>query len=311
MKPVKVVALEEHFWIEELRGALLGVSHPKWFAGLGDLAELRLREMDEARIDVQVISHTPPAAQNLPPADAVRLARRANDVLYEAIMRHPDRFAGFAALPTPDPQAAADELSRSVERLGFKGGMIHGLTHGSFCDEEPFWVIFERAEKLGVPIYLHPSTPHPAVIQAYYKDYPTMLAAGWGYTAETAAHAIRLILSGLFDAYPKLDIVLGHLGEALPFMLWRCDQALSRGGTMPKRFKDYFRDNFHLTLSGNFSWPALQCSILEMGVDRIMFSVDWPYASNREARDFIDAAPLSREDRDKILGHNAVRLLRL
>src|SRR5262245_55851094 len=237
-EPVRVVALEEHFWIDELRETHLGTSHDKWSAGLGDLAELRLREMDAARIDLQVISHSPPAAQNLPPSDAVRLARRANDVLHEAVVRHPDRFAAFAILPTPDPAAAADELSRTVEQLGFKGAMIHGLTYGRFTDEKPFWVIYQRAQALGVPIYIHPSTPHPAVADIYYKGYPSMMAAGWGYTAETAAHAIRLIMSGLFDAYPRLAIILGHLGETLPFTLWRCDQALSRAGTMPRRFQD-------------------------------------------------------------------------
>jgi predicted TIM-barrel fold metal-dependent hydrolase len=308
---VKVVALEEHFWIDELREPHLGTSHAKWSTGLGDLADLRLREMDAARIDVQVISHCPPAAQNLPPSDAVRLARRANDVLHEAVLRHRDRFAAFAILPTPDPKAAADELTRTVEQLGFKGAMIHGLTHGRFSDEKPFWPIYERAQALDVPIYLHPSTPHPAVADVYYKGYPSMMAAGWGYTAETAAHAIRLVMSGLFDAYPRLAIIVGHLGESLPFSLWRCDQALSRSGTMPRRFQDYFRDHFYLTTSGNFSYPALLCSIMEMGVDRIMFSVDWPYASNTEARDFIDGVPLAPGDKVKILGENATRLLRL
>jgi 2,3-dihydroxybenzoate decarboxylase len=308
---IRTIALEEHFWINEMREPHLGVSHPHWSAGLGDLAELRLREMDAAGIDVQVISHSPPAAQNLPSADSVRLARRSNDVLREAIAAHPSRYAGFAILPTPDPAAAAEELSRCVETLGFKGAMIHGLTHGRFCDDPRFRVIFQRAAALDVPIYLHPGTPHASVVEAYYEGYPAMRAAGWAYTAETAAHAIRIVLSGLFDELPGLKIILGHLGEALPFSLWRCDQALSRGGTMKRRFADYFRDHFWLTTSGNFSWPALQCSMAEMGVDRVMFSVDWPYASNRKARDFIDAAPLSQTDREKILGANAARLLHL
>jgi predicted TIM-barrel fold metal-dependent hydrolase len=311
MSKDKVVALEEHFWIEEMHVRHLGTSAPSWSQGLGDMGEQRLREMDEAGIDVQVISHCPPATQNLPADDSIRLSRRANDVLAEAVRRHPDRFAGFAILPTPAPEVAADELKRCVEEFGFKGAMIHGTTHGAFCDEKRFWVIFERAQALGVPVYLHPSTPLPAVAEAYYKGYPTMMAAGWGYTAETAAHAIRLILSGLFDACPETKIILGHLGEALPFMLWRCDQALSRNGAMKKRFIDYFRENFYVTTSGNFSWPALQCSILEIGIDRVMFSVDWPYASHTEARDFIDKVDIPAEDRRKILSTNATRLLRL
>src|SRR5581483_737570 len=276
----KVVALEEHFCIDELWGRQLGGIHERVYARLADYAELRLREMDEAKIDMQVISHAPPAAQNLPAADAIRLARRANEVLHDIVGRCPDRYAGFAILPTPDPAAAADELARAVEQYGFKGAMIHGLTHGSFMDDKRFWPIFARAQALDVPVYIHPGTPHPAATEAYYKPYSSMMTAGWAYTAETATHAIRLVLSGLFDAYPSLKIVLGHLGEGLPFSLWRCDQSLSRGNTMPRRFKDYFRDHFYLTTSGNFSYPALLCSMLELGVDRIMFSVDWPFVPN-------------------------------
>jgi 2,3-dihydroxybenzoate decarboxylase len=232
-------------------------------------------------------------------------------MLHEAVRTHPDRFAGFAILPTPDPQAAADELERTVTKYGFKGAMIHGLTQGSFTDEKRFWCIYERAAALDVPIYIHPAMPHSAVVEAYFKDYPTMIGAGLGFTFETAAHAIRLSICGLFDAYPTLRIILGHMGEGLPFLLWRCDMALSRDKGLKRKFQEYFREHFYITTSGNFSYPALACVAAEMSTDRILFAVDWPYASNREGRDFIDHAPLSPHDKEKILKHNAAKLLRL
>jgi 2,3-dihydroxybenzoate decarboxylase len=311
----KVVAIEEHFWTPDLRTeAMVGVppnTQPHWYVGLSDLSERRLKEMDEARIDLQVISHAPPGAQTFPAEQSVVLARQANDMLHEAVRAHPDRFAGFAILPTPDPKAAADELERTVTKFGFKGAMIHGLTHGSFTDERRFWCIYERAAALDVPIYIHPAMPHPAVVEAYFKDYPTMIGAGLGFTFETAAHAIRLSICGLFDAYPKLCIILGHMGEGLPFLLWRCDMALSRDKGLKRKFQEYFREHFYITTSGNFSYPALACVAAEMSTDRILFAVDWPYASNREGRDFIDHAPLSPHDKEKILKHNAAKLLRL
>ena len=164
----------------------------------------------------------------------MRLARGANDRLYETVRAHPDRFAAFAAIPTPDPKAAADELERTVTKLGFKGALVNGLTNGLFLDDKRFWPIFERAQALDVPLYMHPSIPHPAVIEAYYKDYvaqyPSLLRAAWGFTVETATQGVRLVLSGVFDAYPGLKIILGHLGEGLPFYLWRISMGLARDG---------------------------------------------------------------------------------
>jgi 2,3-dihydroxybenzoate decarboxylase len=312
---VKTVAIEEHFWIPKLQTEeTVGVdikTQPRWVKALGDLGDQRLREMDEAGVDLQVIAHAPPGAQNFPPDQAIALAREANDTLYRAICAHPDRFAGFAALPTPDPAAAAAELERAVTKLGFKGAMIYGLTHGAFTDEKRFWCIYERAAALDVPVYIHPGPPHRAVVDAYFKDYPTMDGAGLGFTFETAAHAIRLSICGLFDAYPKLRLILGHMGEGLPFLLWRCDMALSRDKSLKRKFRDYFREHFYITTSGNFSHPALLCTAMEMSTDRIIFAVDWPYASNIEAREFIDTAPLSPHDKEKILYHNVAKLLRL
>src|SRR6266540_717073 len=283
-KPL-VIALEEHYYDPEVAKTFDGPEGraPEIRRRLDDLGELRLKEMDEAGIDVQVLSHGAPSTQRLDAPTAVRLARDANDRLAKVIAARPERFAGFAALPTPDPKAAAEELERAVSRLGFKGAMVHGLTNGVFFDDKRFWPIFERAAALDVPLYVHPATPHPAVTEVYYKDYlekfPWLLTAAWGFTVETATQGIRLVLSGVLDAYPGLKIILGHLGESLPFSLWRINQALSRGGEAIG-FRDSFCEHFYITTSGNFSTPALLCSMLEMGVDHILFSVDYPFVDN-------------------------------
>jgi 2,3-dihydroxybenzoate decarboxylase len=271
--------------------------------------------MDEAGIDVQVISHGAPSTQRLDPEAAVRLARNANDRLAQAIAAHPDRFAGFAALPTPNPAAAADELERTVTTLGFKGAMVHGLTNGVFCDDERFWPIFARAQALDVPLYVHPAAPHRAVVEAYYKDYvkdfPSLLSAAWGFTVETATQGIRLVLSGVFDAYPDVKIILGHMGEGLPFLLWRINHALSRPGNRQVSFREQFSQHFYITTSGNFSTPALLCSMMELGVDRILFSVDWPFVQNVPGTKWMNELQLSAADKSKILSGNARRLLKM
>jgi predicted TIM-barrel fold metal-dependent hydrolase len=202
-----------------------------------------------------------------------------------------------------------------VTRLGFKGAMIHGLANRQWLDDRRFWPIFERAQALDVPIYMHPALPHPAVTEAYYHDYlkefPGLLTAAWGFTVETATQAIRMVLSGMFEAYPRLKIILGHLGEGLPFSLWRIDMALQRQGNRSTPFRDTFREHFWITTSGNFSTPALLCSVLEMGVDRILFSVDYPFVLNAPAMKWMQDIPLGPEDRAKIYGGNARQLLRL
>jgi predicted TIM-barrel fold metal-dependent hydrolase len=314
-----VIALEEHYWDSELLSHFSGRDAkriPAIEKRLEDLGELRLSEMDEAGIDVQVLSHGAPGAQKLPVDIAVRVARETNDRLAEVVRTHPTRFAAFAALPTPDPKGGADELERTVSKLGFKGAMIHGLTAGRlFVDDRRFWPIFERAQALDVPLYIHPAFPHPAVIEAYYQDYvarfPELLGPALGFTVEAKTQAIRLILSGVFDAYPGLRIILGHLGETLPFVLWRVDQALSRPGNSGLAFKDTFRRHFYVTTSGNFSDSALLCSVMELGIDRILFSVDWPFASNTDAMRWMEKVPLCSEDKEKIFGGNARRLLRM
>jgi predicted TIM-barrel fold metal-dependent hydrolase len=309
----RIIALEEHFWTPELMAQRRTVDqvNPKSVQRLGDLGELRLREMDVGGIDVQVLSEAEPGAQNLAPDLAVSLARASNDLLSQAVQRRPDRFTGFATLPTPDPAAAAKELERAVRELGFCGAMIHGSTRGHFLDEGQFWPIFESAQALDVPIYLHPCTPQPAVFETYYKHYPVLGRAALGFGVEMAVQAARLVVSGVFDEFPRLQIILGHLGEALPFLLWRANDTLSRRSKLRRSFREYFVDHFHITTSGNFSQPALQCAIAELGIGRILFAVDWPFQPNGEAVAFIQDAALAEHDREAIFGTNARRLLRI
>ena len=311
-----VIALEEHYWDAEVSKTFEGNEgrNAELLKRLDDVGVLRIKEMDESGIDVQVLSHGAPSTQRLDAATAVPMAKRANDRLREAVRAHPDRFAGFAALPTADPKAAADELERAVDKLGFKGAMVHGPTNGVFFDDKRFWPIFERAQALDVPLYLHPSVPMKAVVDAYYKDYldkyPQLIAAAWGYTVETATQGIRMVLSGVFEKYPGLKIILGHLGESLPFSAWRIDMCLSRGG-QPSTFRETFNRHFWITTSGNFSTPSLLCCVMEMGADRIMFSVDYPFVPNPPGVKWMADVPLSPTDRDNILGGTAQRLLRL
>jgi predicted TIM-barrel fold metal-dependent hydrolase len=313
----QIIALEEHYWDRELSDTYEGierVSDPKLIERLCDLGALRLREMDEAGVDLQILSHGSPSTQKLAGDQAIALTRRVNDRLHAVVSANPKRLGGFAALPTSEPKAAADELERTT-KLGFKGAMIHGLANGVFFDDRRFWPIFERAQALDVPIYLHPSVPLPAVMDAYYqeyiKDFPMVIRAGWGYTVETATHAIRLVLSGLFDAFPKLKIVLGHLGETLPFLVWRIEHALSRPGGKQLSFRDLFCQHFYITTSGNFSTPALLCCMMEMGIDRILFSIDWPFVPNKPGVQWLSELPLSDEDKVKLASGNARRLFRL
>ena len=317
----RVIAIEEHYWDREVSETFqdrdVSTRRSPIVERLYDYSELRIKEMDEAGIDFQVLSHGAPSTQRGDAETSVKLARGANDRLYDIVGAHPDRFAAFAALPTPDPLAAAAELERCVTRLGFKGAMVHGLTNDVFFDDKRFWPIFQVAQELDVPLYIHPATPHSAVVEAYYQDYlqdfPSLVNAAWGFTVETATQGIRLVLSGVFDAHPGVKIILGHLGEGLPFYLWRINHALARPGNRDTSFsfRDYFCEHFWITTSGNFSSPALLCSIQELGVDRILFSIDWPYIENAPGTEWMAGVSLSREDREKILSGNAKRLLKM
>lgn len=311
-----VIAIEEHYFDREIVTHYSGdEARPALRQRLEDLGEQRIREMDEAGIDIQVLSHAAPGTHLMDAGTAVPLARRANDRLAETIRANPSRFQGFATLPAADPGAAAEELERCVTKLDLKGAMVHGLTQGLFIDDKRFWPIFERAQALDVPIYAHPARPHPQVIDVYYKDYvedyPGITNAAWGFTVETATQGVRLVLSGVFDKYPKLKVILGHLGEGLPFLLWRIDAMFKRRPNKTIAFRDLFCEHFWITTSGNFSDPALLCCIQELGVDRILFAVDFPYVENKPGTEWMERLMLSREDKAKILSGNVTKLLRL
>ena len=302
----QIIAIEEHYLDKDVDAKVQKV------AGGGevtrkrllDLGDLRVKDMDEAGIDVQVLSHCPPGAQAFDPNEAKERSAGVNDRLHDFILTNPARFRGFATLPTRTPELAANELERCHRELGFHGAIVHGLTEGEFIDMPRFWPIFERAEFLDIPIYIHPGRPHPAVIDAYYKDYVkqyrSILSAGWGFTVETATAGLRMVLSGIFDKYPNLKIILGHMGEGLPFLTWRINHSF--GEIIPNQgkkagFSEIFKKHFHITTSGNFSDAALLCTIMEMGADRIIFSVDWPYVDNKPGSEWIETIAVSPEDK--------------
>jgi predicted TIM-barrel fold metal-dependent hydrolase len=316
----RVIAIEEHYQDAELAKHYPAGDkprNPKLAEQLEDMGEARLKTMDEAGVDIQVISHAQPATQKFDPETAVRLASETNDRLHRMIQTNPKRFAALGVLPTPDPKGAADELERMVTKLDFKGAVVHGLTNGHFLDEKQFWPIFERAAALDVPIYMHPGNPSKIVIDTYYKDYiedyPHITAAAWGYTVETATAGVRMVLSGALDAYPNVKFILGHLGEGLPFLMWRVDYSFKRPGNKPGLdFRKLFTEHFYITTSGNFSDPALLCSVQEMGMDRVLFSIDYPFVPNDGAwLKWAQNTSFSAADRAKIIGGNAAKLLKL
>ena len=286
-------------------------------AKLADLGATRLRDMDAGGIDLQVISHTVSGIVFLPGSEDVRLARAANDQLAAAVAAHPDRFAGFATLPMTDPEAAADELERAVRSLGFKGAMINGTTNGRFLDDPSFLPILERAVALDVPIYIHPAEPPATVREAYYSGFDpavnySLSTAGWGWHSEVGIHALRLILAGVFDRLPTLQIIIGHMGEMIPFMLARINNVLTPVAKhLQHAVPDYFLQNFYITTSGFFTDPPLLLALQTMGADRIIFSVDYPYSANEQGRVFLDSASISPADKEKISHLNAERLLKL
>ncbi|HZS76388.1 MAG TPA: amidohydrolase family protein [Ktedonobacteraceae bacterium] len=325
---MRTIAIEEHFLARGFgevmareaskRGGGANAGFPAELqAKLADLGDLRLKDMDAGGIDLQVISHGVIDGLSLPDVEMVRLARQANDQLAEAVAAHPTRFAGFATLPMVKPEAAADEMERTVRSLGFKGALINGTTNGRFLDDPSFLPVLERAVALDVPIYIHPAFPPAPVWEAYYAGFdPAVSSAlsrgGWGWHSETAIHALRLILSGVFDRLPGLQIIIGHMGEMLPFMFARIQNVLSPVAKhLQHPVPEYFLRNFHFTTSGFFTDPPLLLALELMGADRIIFSVDYPYSTNQQGRAFLDSASISPDDKEKISHLNAERLLKL
>jgi uncharacterized protein len=315
---MRTIALEEHFWTPEL-AAPLGIGGQELADRLGDLDKTRLAEMDAAGIDVQVLSHVQPAAQPLQGTDGITAARQANDHLAVAVARHPERFAGFATLPTASPEAAADELERAVGDLGFVGGLVNSTlgSNGAFLDDPRFEPLLSRFEKLDVPLYLHPSQPppelHDTLLAGLLPAVAGRLATGaWVWHAEAGLHALRMVVAGIFDRHPGLRLIIGHCGEMLPFMLARIDHMLPpsvTGLTGPP--SSYFLRHVWITTSGLFTLPPVLCSVQVFGVDRVLFSVDYPFSGNAAGRAMLDALPLSPDDKAKIAGLNAQRVLGL
>ncbi len=325
---MRTIALEEHFLAKGFREVMQrnasskgGVLNPMMTverqSKLADLDALRLQDMNTGGIDLQVISDIGSPVVRHPGDEGVQLAREANDQLAQACATHPDRFAGFATLPMTKPEAAADELERAVRLLSLKGAMLFGTTNGRFLDDPAFLPVLERAAALSVPIYLHPAEPPAPVREAYYTGLDPVVGIGlatfgWGWHSEVGMHALRLILAGVFDRLPTLQIIIGHMGEMIPFMLARIQDMLSPlAQQLQHPVPEYFLHNFHITTSGFFTDPPLLLAMQVMGADRIMFSVDYPFSTNEQGRAFLDHASISPADKEKISHLNAERLLGL
>jgi 2,3-dihydroxybenzoate decarboxylase len=317
-----LIALEEHYaWDPASAGNVVATwlrsNNPVAYQRLYDRGSLRLEQMDAAGIDFQILSLFDPGVQDETDiALAIDLARRANDDLAETVRGSPNRFGGFATLATQDPAAAAAELERAVTELGLVGGLINGHCRGRYLDDPAYEELFAHAEAMGVPIYLHPTTPHPAVMEAWFAPYVSdgLHLASWGFAAETGTHVLRLIYSGLFDKFPRLQMIIGHLGEMLPFAAYRVDRYYGLGGgsgpshELKRLPSEYLRGNFHVTTSGNFCPPAFGCTLDVMGADRVMFSVDYPMDDNQAGAEFLASYPMDDSARRKVSSENAIQL---
>jgi len=305
---MKKIAIEEHWAME-------GV----------DKVAARLHDMDTGGIDMQVLSATMSYddPRNKTAADAAKWAIDTNNAFFKITQKYPTRFASFAAITLNDPLAAAKELERAVKDLGFKGTMIGQELQGRYLDEPDYGVVLETAERLNVPIYLHPSLPAPDMIKPY-STYPILSRSMWGFAAQTGLHAMRMICGGVFDRFPNLKIILGHMGENIPYQLWRLDNRWKQekdarpGGfdtdpssNLKKTPSQYFKDNFYITTSGMFWHPVLKFACSVLGADRILFAVDYHFESNELASNFIESAPISQSSKDKICHLNAEKLLRI
>lgn len=278
-----------------------------------DFDDLRIKAMDEAGIEISVLSLTDPGIQGISDTNiAIDLAYKTNDFLAERISKNPNRFRGFACLPLQAPISAAKELERCVHQHGFVGGLVNGQTQGSYLDEQKFHPFWKKVEELNVPIYLHPGNPQH--IPSSYKDQHELAGPLWGWTVETGTHALRMVFSGLFDLFPRVRIILGHMGEAIPYLLWRLDsrwKIIKHPKKLQKSPSQYIRENFYVTTSGMCSNGPLNCAIQELGEERVMFSVDYPYESSKIAAQFIEQAPISKKVLESICFENAYRVLNL
>ncbi len=320
------IALEEHFAIlDTLQDSAGFVPDSYWTelsARLLDIHEKRLRLMDENGIEMMLLSLNAPAVQAIPdPKKANEVSVKANNWLAEQVSKRPDRFQGLAALPMQDPDMATRELQRCVKELGFVGSLVNGFSQVNdpnvavYYDLKRYWSFWAECERLDVPFYLHPRNPLPSDAKIY-DGHPWLLGPTWAFGQETAVHALRLMASGLFDQHPSLKIVLGHMGEGLPYSMWRVDNRNAWVKAPPrypakKKLGEYFQNNFWLTTSGNFRTQTLIDAILEIGADRILFSTDWPFENIDHAANWFDVATISEHDRIKIGRTNTEKLFKL
>ena len=314
---LRTIALEEHVLPRDIAIAAGKVGLPLVLAdALDEMGEGRIELMDAAGIDLQVLSLVGHELQELLPAQSIALAREANDRMAGAVRAHPDRLRAFATLPMSDPDAAAVELQRAVDDLGFVGAMVFGQSNGVFLDDRSVSPVLEAAQDLDVPIYLHPAEPPPAVRDAYFSGLAPAIAqmlatAGWGWHAECGLHVLRLAVNGTLDRYPRLRVIVGHMGENLPFSLARADERLSRLTGLERSVGEAIIEQVHITTAAYFTDPPLLCALMVFGADRILFAVDHPFSNSMEASDFLRNAPISPGDREKIAHLNAEQLLKL
>ena len=314
------IALEEHFSVPQFKeysssGQFISDASiaDDIVRRLADFGDLRLQAMDQAGVRKAILSHTAPGVESArDPAQAAADARTINDYLARQIERHPDRLGGFATLPTQSPRDAADEFERAVRQLGFHGALINGHTHGHYLDEDRYGVFWERVQAVGRPVYLHPTNAFQ--LPQNYQDHPELVGALWGWLPETATHILRMVFSGVFDRYPGVQMIVGHGGEALPYLLWRLDSRYkieSFGLGLKKLPSDYLRENVSVTTAGLFSTAPLRCALEEMGEDRVLFSIDYPYESSQDAGRWLDGVDLPAATLAKVASGNATRLLHL
>lgn len=317
---IRKIALEEHFsapgfqeYSKSFTQHIDSATLAELGARLTDFDEVRIAEMDRAGIDYAILSQTGPSVQGERDAAlALRRAQQNNDFLGAQIARHPQRFGGFATLAMHTPEGAAAELTRAVTQLGFKGALVNGHTLGRYYDDRAYDAFWEQMQALDVPLYLHPTDA--SIQPAVFADHPELTGAAWGWAFETGSHALRLLFGGVFDRFPDLRIILGHMGEGLPTMRWRFDSRFavySHGVQLQRAPSEYIGSNIVITTSGVCSAAALQGAIGEMGAQAVMFSVDYPYESSALAADFIEQAPLADDVRALVCHGNAERIFRL
>ena len=317
------IALEEAFWISDLGEETHPFGHltprnAEWVDNvqrrLTDLHGERLRDMDANGIDVQVLSLTSPGIQaHTDIESAIKDARRANEVLADAVAQHPDRFVGLAAVPTQDPSAAAVELDYAVTKLGLRGALINDHTGGVFLDGPEFDPLWAKLQELNVPLYIHPNAISAQSLKVL-SGYEYLSGGSYGWSVSVAGHALRLIYGRVFDRFPGLTVILGHMGEFLPFQTSRLDSRhanLTLDNPPTKLPSQYFRDNFMITTSGVYSHSALVAAIDAVGIDNVMFAIDYPYEDTAIATAFLDSAPLTKSDLEQVAYRNAERVLGL